>query len=56
MGGKRTAIKIHSGAALEPVFQHPSATRGSNPLCSTRKSARTALGSLRPQSLDYLVR
>jgi hypothetical protein len=29
---------------------------GSNPLSSTRKSARTALGSRRPQSLDYLVR
>jgi hypothetical protein len=27
----------------------------SNPLRSTSKSARTALGSWRPQSLDYLV-
>ena len=26
----------------------------SNPLSSTRKSARAALGSRRPQSLDYL--
>jgi hypothetical protein len=30
--------------------------RGSNPLSSTRKSARTTLGSRSPQSLDYLVR
>jgi hypothetical protein len=29
---------------------------GSNPLSSTRKWARTALGSRCPQSLDYLVR
>jgi hypothetical protein len=26
---------------------------GSNPLCSTRKSARAVLGSRHPQSLDY---
>jgi hypothetical protein len=30
--------------------------RGLNPLRSARKSPRTALGSLRPQSRDYLVR
>ena len=30
-------------------------SEGSNPLSSTRKSAQTALGSRRPQSLDYLV-
>jgi hypothetical protein len=30
--------------------------RGSNPLSSTRKSAQTARGSRRPQSLDYLAR
>jgi hypothetical protein len=29
---------------------------GSNPLCSTWKSPRTARGSRRPQCLDYLVR
>ena len=30
--------------------------RGSNPVSSARKSARTTLGSWRPQSLGYLVR
>jgi hypothetical protein len=29
---------------------------GSNPLCSTRRSPRTALGSRHPQSLGYVVR
>ena len=29
--------------------------QGSNPLSSTRTSARTALGSRRPRSLDYLI-
>jgi hypothetical protein len=34
----------------------PAMAIGSNPLSSTRKSPRTALGSPHPQSLDYLVR
>jgi hypothetical protein len=34
---------------------HREKHRGLNPLRSTRKSAGTALGSRRPQSLDYLV-
>jgi Pirin C-terminal cupin domain len=39
-----------AGAGSHPCTAE---VRGSNPLSSTRKSARTALGSWRPQSLDY---
>jgi hypothetical protein len=43
-------------ARRENIPDVNSEVHSSNPLCSTRKSAQTALGSRRPQSLDYLVR
>jgi hypothetical protein len=58
LGYDRLQLSPTNGRLL-PVKRAGACTaevRGSNPLSSTRKSARTALGSGRPQSLDYLVR
>jgi hypothetical protein len=47
----RTALFKDENSAEGHRREH----RGLNPLRSTRKSPRTALGSRRPQSLDYQV-
>jgi hypothetical protein len=48
-------IRSTEGSCCDGQTHHQE-HHGSNPLSSTRKPARTALGSRRPQSLDYLVR